>query len=147
MINDKPGSAADIRADMLVDVTWLGEHRFDAGRPGGPTIRIDADSKESTSPPEALLSALASCTAVDVVDILTKRRTVPTSVDIAVTAERRETPPRRITKAHLAYTIVGGGVDRAHAERAIELAVTKYCTVRESLDPEMPVTWSLELTD
>ena len=26
--------------------------------------------------------------------------------------------------------------------RAIELAVTKYCTVRDTLDPEMPVTWS-----
>jgi putative redox protein len=32
-----------------------------------------------------------------------------------------------------------------HAERAIELAVTKYCSVRDSLDPNMPVTWSLEL--
>jgi len=51
MINDKPGSAADIRADMLVDVKWLGAHRFDAGRPGGPTNRIHPNPKQSTSPP------------------------------------------------------------------------------------------------
>jgi putative redox protein len=25
------------------------------------------------------------------------------------------------------------------------LAVTKYCSVRDSLDPNMPITWRLEL--
>ena len=32
-------------------------------------------------------------------------------------------------------------------ERAIELAVTKYCSVRDSLDPATPVEWELELED
>jgi putative redox protein len=41
--------------------------------------------------------------------------------------------------------MIGADVERAHAERAIELAVTKYCSVRDSLDPNMPVTWALEL--
>ena len=50
-----------------------------------------------------------------------------------------------MTKVHLAYRITGSAVEREHAMRAIELAVTKYCSVRDSLDPEMPVTWSLEL--
>jgi putative redox protein len=36
-------------------------------------------------------------------------------------------------------------VERAHAERAVELAVTKYCSVRDSLDPAIPITWSIEL--
>ena len=27
--------------------------------------------------------------------------------------------------------------------RAVELAVTKYCSVRDSIDPAIPVTWSV----
>ena len=39
----------------------------------------------------------------------------------------------------------GVGIERVHAERAIELAVTKYCSVRDSLDAQMPVEWTLDL--
>lgn len=147
MKNDRPGAATEVRADLRLDVQWKGERTFDAGRPGGTTIHIDGDSNESVSPPETLIAALATCTAVDVVDILKKRKTPPTSLDIDVVAERTEGMPRRVTKVHLGYRIVGHGIDRAQAERAIELATTKYCTVRDSLDPDLPVTWSLELTE
>ena len=147
MKNDRSGIASDVRADLTLGVQWKGERTFDAGRPGGATIHIDGDSTVSLSPPETLIAALATCTAVDVVDILKKRKTPPTSLDIDVVAERAEGTPRRVTKVHLGYRIVGHGIDRAQAERAIELSVTKYCTVRDSMDPELPVTWSLELRD
>lgn len=147
MKNDRSGIASDVRADLNLGVQWKGERTFDAGRPGGATIHIDGDSTVSVSPPETLIAALATCTAVDVVDILKKRKTPPTSLDIDVVAERAEGTPRRVTKVHLGYRIVGHGIDRAQAERAIELSVTKYCTVRDSMDPELPVTWSLELRD
>jgi len=58
-----------------VEVTWAGERRFDAGRPGGPTARIDGNAETGQTPVDALVSALAACTMVDVVDILAKRRT------------------------------------------------------------------------
>jgi putative redox protein len=77
--------------------------------------------------------------------ILQKRRTPVESFEMDVIAERAEGTPRRLMKAHLAYRIRGRGIEREHALHAIELAVTKYCTVRDTLDPEMPVTWSLEL--
>ena len=147
MKNDRSGIASDVRADLNLGVQWKGERTFDAGRPGGATIHIDGDSTVSVSPPETLIAALATCTAVDVVDILKKRKTPPTSLDIDVVAERAEGTPRRVTKVHLGYRIVGHGIDRAQAERAIELGVTKYCTVRDSMDPEVPITWSLELSD
>jgi putative redox protein len=145
MSHDHPGSVDELRADMKVGVHWSGDQRFSAGRKGGPSALLDGRSKEGLSPPEALLSSLASCTAIDVIEILTKRRTPPKSVEIDVTAERAHGTPRRVTKVHLAYRIAGAIGDRVHAERAIELAVTKYCTVRDSLDPKIPVTWSLEL--
>lgn len=132
-----------IRADNLVRISWSGEHRFDAGRPGGPQIRIDASAQTGPGPVDSLLIGLGTCTGVDVVDILAKRRTPVTAFNIEVQAERRETSPRRVLKAHLVYRIDGPGIEREQAERAVELAVSKYCSVRDSLDPAIPITWSV----
>ena len=129
-----------------VTVRWDGAHRFDGGRPGSvATIRLDASGATGPSPVDALLCALAGCTGVDIVDILEKRRTPVTSLDIAVTGQRADAVPARFTAVELRYRIGGAGIELAHAERAIELAVTKYCSVRDSLDPNLAVTWTLEL--
>jgi putative redox protein len=134
-----------IRPDNRVQINWAGEHRFDAGRPNGPQVRIDADAQTGPGPVDTLLIALGTCTSVDVIDILAKRRTPVTSFTLEVQGERRETAPRRVLKAHLVYRIDGAGIERVHAERAVELAVTKYCSVRDSLDPAIPITWSVVL--
>lgn len=136
---------SDVRADNRVAITWAGEHRFDAGRPGGPQIRIDASAQTGPGPVDALLIGLGCCTGVDVVDILAKRRTPVASLGIEVHGERRETIPRRVVKAHLVYRIDGAGIEPEHAQRAVELAVTKYCSVRDSLDPATPITWAVVL--
>ncbi len=132
-----------VRPDNRVQITWAGEHRFDAGRPGGPQVRIDASGQTGPGPVDALLIGLGCCTGVDVVDILAKRRTPVESLGIEVQGERRSDVPRRVVKAHLIYRIDGAGIEREHAERAVELAVTKYCSVRDSIDPAIPVTWSV----
>jgi putative redox protein len=142
---DRPGTPDEVRADLTVGARWTGGYGFDAGKPGGPTIRIDGNSKEGPSPPEVLLTALATCTAIDVVAMLTKRRTPAVTLDVTTTAERKSDVPRRVTRAHLAYRITGEGIDHAQTMRAIELAVTRYCTVRDTMDSEMSITWSLEL--
>ena len=128
-----------------IHVTWAGDERFDAGRPGGPTLRLDGTGATGQSPVDALLSACASCTAVDVVEILAKRRTPVASLTVDAVGERADAVPARFTRITLHYRIAGAGIEHAHAERAIELAVTKYCSVRSSLDPAMPVEWTLEL--
>ncbi len=129
-----------------VTVTWAGEHRFDGQRQsGGPAIRMDASGHDGPSPVDTLLCALAGCTGVDVVDILAKRRTPVQALSVDVVGERFAGVPGRVTKIQLTYHIIGAEVERQHAERAIELAVTKYCSVRDSLDPNMPVEWRLEL--
>ena len=128
-----------------IRATWLGEHRFDAGRPGGVTHRIDAAAKEGPSPVDTLLNALAACTSVDVVDILAKRRTPVESLTVDVVAQRAESVPARLTHVVLTYAITGAGIERTHAERAVELAVEKYCSVKDSLDPGLPVEWKVTL--
>jgi len=140
-----PAAPAPGKPPARVHVTWAGEGRFDAGRPGGPTQRIDSSAKTGPSPVDTLVSALASCTAVDVVDILAKRRTPVEALTVDATAPRFAGVPARLTAVELVYHIRGAGIERVHAERAIELAVTKYCSVRDSLRPDVPVTWRLEL--
>jgi putative redox protein len=130
-------------------VTWAGEHRFDAARADGrgAPIRLDGSAGTGPSPVDALVSALAACTAVDVVDILAKRRTPVASLVVDGEAQRFGGTPGKLTAVRLVYRLAGAGIERAHAERAIELAVTKYCSVRDSLDPAIPIEWTLELTE
>ena len=131
---------------VKVSVAWAGEHRFDGKRDGDfPAIRLDASSKTGPSPVDTLLIAFASCTCVDVVDILEKRRTPLESLSVDVVGDRFAGVPSRVTATTLAYHIKGANIERVHAERAIELAITKYCSVRDSLDPAMKVHWQLTL--
>ncbi len=146
MNNDRVGESTDVKADLRVGLVWKGDLVFDVGPAGRAPYTIDGDSKAGHSPPEILLDALAGCVTVDVVLILKKQRTPPASVTAEITAERAAVSPRRLLKVHVHFKIAGDGIVYDKAMRAIELSVTKYCTVRDSLDSEMPVTWSLDLS-
>ncbi|MBC7896575.1 MAG: OsmC family protein [Cytophagaceae bacterium] len=128
-----------------IAVTWQRDHVFQVGRPGGPQVTIDSKAKEGPSPVDALLIGLGSCTAVDVVDILAKRRTPVATLSVDVVAARADAVPKRVIGALLTYHISGDGIERVHAERAVDLAVNKYCSVRMSLDPNLPVRWKVVL--
>lgn len=131
-----------------VRVVWVGAREFDAGRPDGPLVRLDGDSATGPSPVDALLAALASCSGVDVVDILAKRRTPARALEIWVDGWRAEhATPRRIERIELDYRLQGEGddIEREQAERAIALALEKYCTVRDALAPGIPIQWRLTL--
>jgi putative redox protein len=129
-------------------VRWKGEGTmaFEGGKAkGGPTITVDNTGKAEPGPVDTLLIALAACTSEDVLTILAKRRTPATRVEVEVEGKRAHATPARLTHIHLRYVVDGEGIDRSHTLRAIELAVTKYCSVRDSLDKAIDVEWSLVL--
>jgi putative redox protein len=128
-----------------IEVDWVGAGEFEAYRGGGPRMRVDADAKSAPSPFDALLAAIATCAATDVVSILAKQRTPVTALHVAVAAQRVAATPRRLAAAMLHFAISAPGTTSAKAERAVELSVTKYCSVRSSLLAEVSVTWSVEL--
>jgi len=132
-------------AQATVHVAWAGGHRFDAGRPHGATLRLDGSGESGQSPVDAVLSALASCASADVVDILAKRRTPVTSLTVDVVGQRTAAMPRRLTQITLTFTVAGEGLERAQVERAIDLSITKYCSVRDSLRDDISVDWVLVL--
>ena len=129
-----------------VTVAWDGEQRFDASRSDKPAIKLDGTGVAGPSPVDGLLASLAACAAIDVVEILTKRRTPPETLRVDVIGKRVATIPRRLEHVTLSFHIKGTGIDRANAERAIDLAINKYCSVRDSLRPDVPVEWTLELS-
>lgn len=134
-----------VKKPSRIHAVWNGEQRFDAGRPGGATMRLDGTGKTGQSPVDALCSALAACTGIDVVEYLAKRRTPVSSMEIEVVGERAEVTPRRILGVQLSFRIEGAEIDREHAERAIDLAINKYCSVRDSLGRDIEFLWSMTL--
>jgi putative redox protein len=133
-------------AHAPIDVQWVGGLAFEAGRPQGPKVRIDGDSQAAPSPFDLLLAAIASCASVDVVAILQKQRTPVRALSVRVEAERIDSTPRRLAAATLHFKIEAPGATPEKANRAVELSVSKYCSVRSSLSADSPITWTVELT-
>jgi putative redox protein len=126
------------------EVSWRGERLFDAG-PAGRQHRIDAGAKEAPGPVETLLGSIATCSAVDIIDIIAKRKTPVERLAISVVGERRPEFPRRLMKVHIEYRIDGAGIEREHAERAMQLSFERYCSVAASLAPDIAVDATLTL--
>ena len=134
-------------APSRILVNWKTDRVFEAGREGKPPILLDGDGAQAPTPPDALLASLASCVSVDVVDILAKRRTPVEKYSVEALGERVDSIPRRFKHITLNISITGAGIERAPAEHAIDLAVTKYCSVRDSLAPDIRVEWNLSLNE
>ena len=128
-----------------VFVRWQGGRQYEVKRDGAPPITIDGNRTKGPGPVEALLASLASCSAIDVVDYLEKRRTPATVLDVRVSAVRAPSPPRRVLSASLEFTIDGMGIDRDHAERSIALAFGTYCSVSASLAGDLELSTRLIL--
>ena len=128
-----------------IAVHWVSGLAFEAGRPDGPKVRVDGDALTAPGPFDMLLAAIATCASVDVVTILQKQRTPVHALDVRVEATRSESTPRRLASATLHFSITAPGTTLEKASRAVELSVTKYCSVRSSLIAEAPVTWTVEV--
>ena len=128
-----------------IEVEWIRAGEFDAARPGAPAIRIDGNAQSGPSPFDVLLAALATCSAIDVVSILKKQRTPVEALHVRVEAQRLQETPRRLAAAALHFTIRARGTTEAKAARAVELSITRYCSVRSSLMADAPVRWTVAL--
>ena len=128
-----------------ITLRWQEALVFRGGEPGGPETTIDGDNAQAPGPMLTLLLAAASCSGSDVVAILEKMRVQLAECRIEASGVRRETEPRRYTAIHLDYHLRGTGLDEAKARRAIELSITKYCSVIHSLAPDIRITHGFTL--
>ena len=128
-----------------VTLAWQRDLVFEGGEPGGPVTTIDGDNAVAPGPMLTLLLAAAACTGSDVVAILAKMRVTLRSLRIEASGLRRDSEPRRYEAMHLEYHLRGDGLDETKARRAIELSITKYCSVVHTLAPDIRLTHGLTL--
>ena len=126
-------------------VTWLGEQRYLGVSASGQQLLIDNSAvKTGVSPMEALLAALASCTAYDIVEIMNKRRTPLKTYRIEVEGDRAETDPKRYTQIRVRHIAAAAGLTLEALSKAAHLSHEKYCSVAASLNSEIVVETALE---
>ncbi len=132
-----------------VKVQWL---------PGGMTfigtdstnhsvvLSTPADNK-GMKPSELLLVAVASCTAVDVINILEKRRTPLSGLEIEVSGEQHPEPPWVYQKIHIFYRLWGKHLTPKSVQMAIELSEEKYCSVSATVRGVAAIRTSFEIME
>lgn len=96
-------------------------------------------SNGATRPKELILLALGGCTGSDVVAILQKKRVKMDGFEINITAEVAEEHPQVFTKINLEYVFYGKDLNEKDIERAIELSMTKYCSVTAMLQKSVEI--------
>jgi putative redox protein len=96
-------------------------------------------------PSELLLIAVASCTAVDVVEILTKKRMPLTHLEISTSGEQDPDPPWTFRKIHMHFRIGGKNLTGKAVAQAIELSDEKYCSVAATVRATAQITTDFEI--
>lgn len=85
------------------------------------------------TPMELMLMALGSCTSMDIISILQKKRVKWDRYECALEAERAEEHPRVFTRIKIKVIFYGQNISPEAVARAIELSETKYCSVSAML--------------
>jgi putative redox protein len=93
---------------------------------------------------ELLLLALGSCTATDVVAILTKKKQNLVALEVEVSGERAAEPPMVWTRLELVYRL-RGNLDEEAVKHTIQLSEEKYCSVAAMLRRSAPITFRYEI--
>lgn len=130
---------------MRVVLCQVGTAAFEAQSPDGTSLTIDGSPDiggegRGMRPMEVLLTALASCSAMDVLHILRKQRQPIEHLEISVEGHRKDAVPAVYERIHLVFTARGEVADNK-LQRATALSVEKYCSVGLSLHPDIQVTW------
>ena len=133
---------------MIAHSEWKHGEVFQATAENGNTITIDADSahKHGPGPLETVLMGLCSCTSVDVVSILQKKRQSLTGLRVTATATQAPAPPRVFTHISLTYA-VHGKLSRKAVEDAVSLSKNKYCSVSKMLEKAATIDYQIVYPD
>ncbi|NTW01396.1 MAG: OsmC family protein [Oscillochloris sp.] len=130
-----------------VELTWIERQRYLAVDSGGHSAVFSGKDDVGVKPSEAMLLALAGCSAHDVVEIIGKRKLDLEQMKVTVTAEQAEKAPWAFTRIHLRYAAAADGLDVDQLTRAIDLSLNKYCSVRASLSPDVQVSFEAVIVE
>ena len=131
------GYKAKISPTTKAQLIWSRDLIFSGTTPQGYELDFDADSQWGCKPTEALLMSLGGCMAIDIVSILKKMRMDIRGLRIDITGERNPDPPQYFKAVEMTLHLTGHNLDPQRIDRAIALSREKYCSVYNSLRPDL----------
>lgn len=129
---------------MKTSTTWKHDHAFES-RLEDNVFNIDGNRKEGPNPKSLLLSAIAGCSGIDVVDILEKMRVPFSDLSIDVEAEQTTEHPKVFLDIYITYKIKTAAENEDKVRKAIDLSLDKYCGVSAMLRKNSPIHYKLEI--
>jgi len=106
-----------------------------------------ADEGIGIKPSDLLLIALASCSAIDVVEILNKKRMPLTKLEITTSGEQDPNPPWTFRTIHMHFRIEGKNLTEKAVAQAIQLSEEKYCSVAATIRAAAQITTDFEILE
>jgi putative redox protein len=132
-------------------VRWVSGMQFVGETGSGHAIVMDTQPPDGNNtgagPMELLLLGLGGCTAVDVVNILKKKRQKIRTVEVLVRGEQRPDPPSIYTDISVEYVVYGKGISDRAVEQAIELSETKYCSAAAMMNKVAKITATYRIVE
>jgi putative redox protein len=128
---------------VSLSLDWTGRQHY-RNSPGHPAIELASSEPGVTSPPQALAYAVMGCMAMDVVHVVQKGRHDMRAMTIRFDGVRAETHPRRFVSMTLHFEITGRVTDHVVA-RAIDLSRDKYCSVWNTIRPDVVLKTSFAI--
>jgi putative redox protein len=129
---------------MKTITRWKEDQEFESWQEKN-SIRLDGNKKNGFGPKALLLSGLAACSGIDVVEILGKMRVPFTSLEIEAESEQTQEHPKVFKHVLITYRIKTDRGNEAKLRKAIELSLEKYCGVSAMLKKNSPVEYKLEI--
>ena len=127
---------------MKTVTTWKKEFEFESKQDHN-SIRLDGNKKTGVGPKSLLLSGLAGCSGIDVVDILEKMRVNFSSLEIEAEATLTEEHPKIFKVIQLTYKMKTNKSNEEKVIKAIDLSLEKYCGVSAMLKKNSPINYKL----
>ena len=125
--------------DMAFSSTFDG-HSIELNGASGP------DGKRlGYSPKALLLSGLAGCSGIDVVEMLQKMRVQFTKLEIVSKAEQTEEHPKVFRDIEIDYRLDASSEDEDKVKRAVALSIEKYCGVAAMLSKNSTIVPTVTL--
>jgi putative redox protein len=112
---------------------------FHATFPSHHSVTIDVGpefggASSGPEPLELLLVSVGTCTGLDVISILRKKRQSVTAYTVNVFANQAKEHPKIYTEIVVEHVVTGHKVAPEAVARSIELSITKYCPVNAMLE-------------
>jgi putative redox protein len=105
------------------------------------------DEGIGVKPSDLLFIAVAACCAVDVVEILTKKRMPLAHMEISTSGEQDPNPPWTFRKIHMHFQVAGKNLTEKAVAQAIALSEEKYCSVAATVRATAQITTDFEILE